>query len=152
MKDSLFAKFYQLIIDIGSNLESAFLLALRLFFGGSFFMAGLGKIQNIDSIAQFLEQLNIPFPLVGAYATSLVELIGGACLFLGLGSRLAAFALSVVMCVAISTASRDALLGAYDDPQKLITQVAFVYLMACITVFIFGPGKVSVDALIKRTR
>lgn len=149
MKQSIFKRFYQLIIDVGSNLQSVFLLAIRLFWGGSFFMGGLGKFQNISSITEYFSSLGIPLPALNAYMASGIECIGGACLFLGLGARLGSLGLIVVMLVALFTAHHDALITAYDDPQKLITQLPFTYLMASLIVFIFGPGKISFDYLIE---
>lgn len=150
MRNSFFKKFYQLIIDVGSNLQSVFLLAIRLFWGGSFFMGGIDKLQNIASIAEYFSTLGIPFPMLSAYAASLTECIGGACLVLGLGSRLASLALIVVMVVALATAHHDALAGAYDNPEKLLMQAPFTYLLTSLIIFIFGPGKVSVDNLIEK--
>lgn len=150
MKGSFFKGFYQLIIDVGSNLQSVFLLAIRLFWGGSFFMTGMGKLQDISAIAEYFSSLGIPFPIFSAYAASFVECVGGACLFLGFGARLASLGLMVVMLVALATADRDALLGAYNDPQKLLTRLPFTYLFTSVIVFIFGPGKISVDYLIEK--
>lgn len=150
MQQSIFRSFYQMIVNIGSNLQSLFLLAIRLFWGGSFFMSGLGKLQNIHGIAEFFSQIHIPFPLLNAYLVGVIECVGGACLFLGLGARLSALLLIIVMITALLTANFDSLSAAYDDPQKLITNTAFVYLFACLVVFIFGPGKVSIDYLLEK--
>lgn len=150
MKNSILTKFYQGIVTIGSSLQSIFLLAIRLFFGGSFFMAGFNKLHNIQGIADFFAGLGLPFPLFNAYAASLIELICGACLFLGLGSRLASIGLMIVMAVAIYLTNYNELIGLFDDTQKLITQVPFIYFMASLLIFIFGPGKISVDELIER--
>jgi putative oxidoreductase len=150
MLKSLFGRFYQLLIYVGSNLQSFFLLAIRLFWGSSFFMTGLGKLQNIPAITEYFAGLGIPFPLFNAYAASSVECIGGACLVLGLGSRLASLGLMGVMVVALLTADHEALVNAFDDPQKLITRLPFTYLYTSLVVFIFGPGKVSIDYLMEK--
>lgn len=150
MQGNIFIKLYRLIIYIGSNLQSIFLLALRLFWGSSFFFSGLAKLQNIQSIADYFSTLGIPFPLFNAYAASLVECIGGACLFIGLGSRLASLGLATVMTVALYTAHHEAFVGAFEDPQKFITQLPFTYLMTSLIIFIFGPGKLSFDYLIEK--
>lgn len=150
MQHSIFRRFYQGLIDVGSNLQSALLLAIRLFFGGSFFMTGLGKLQDIPAVTDFFTNVGIPFPFVNAYIASGIECIGGACLFLGLGSRLAAIGLVSVMTVALLTANFDVLAGGFNDPQKLVSHLAFVYLFASLLIFVFGPGKVSLDYLIEK--
>jgi putative oxidoreductase len=150
MKNLIIRNFYLKFNKAVATLQSVFLLLVRIYFGWSFFWAGLGKLQNIYGTAEAFASLGIPYPLFNAYAASLIELVGGACLFLGLGARLAAFALSIVMLVALYTAHYDALLNIYSAPEQLLTQLAFIYLVASMIILIFGPGKASGDYLIEK--
>ncbi|MBS4166457.1 Uncharacterized protein NEOC65_001545 [Neochlamydia sp. AcF65] len=150
MKNLILRDFYLKFNKAATASQSLFLLALRIYFGWSFFWSGLGKLQNIYGTAEAFASLGIFYPLFNAYAASLIELVGGACLLLGLGARLAAFALSIVMLVALYTAHYDALLNAYSAPEQLLTQLAFIYLCASLVVFAFGSGKASVDYLIEK--
>ena len=77
-------------------------------------------------------------------------MIGGALILLGLGTRLAAIPLIFTMVVALLTAHHNATFMLFDDPIKFIAQGPFTFLMACLTVLIFGPGPISIDGVIKR--
>lgn len=150
MKDSLFYKSYLIFAHWASCLQSPFLFLIRLFWGSSFLMGGWGKLHSLSSVAEFFSSLGIPFPLLNAYAVSLVEFLGGAMLILGLGTRFFALALSIVMIVALFTAHHEAVFNAWNDPDKLLSQTPFTYLFACLVIFIFGPGKIALDYVIRR--
>lgn len=144
----MFKKFYGGLTAVGSNLQSVFLLAVRLFWGYMFFQTGLGKLRDIEPIVEYFKSLGIPYPEFNAYAAGGVECICGFCLLIGFLSRLVAIPLIGVMVVAFLTASLDALKGAYDDPQKFVKQLPFTFLLAALIIFIFGPGKASLDYLL----
>jgi uncharacterized membrane protein YphA (DoxX/SURF4 family) len=42
------------------------------------------------------------------------------------------------------------LLNIFNDPDAFVSDAAFLFLLASVIVFIFGPGAFSVDALIKK--
>lgn len=148
--NSIFSSFYQNLIAFGNTLQPFFLLAIRLFWGWQFFKSGLDKLGDIDSIADYFATLGIPFPGINAYLAAGTEMIGGALLFIGLGTRLAALPLIFTMGVALLTAHREATLMLLDDPIKFIAQGPFTFMMACLTLLIFGPGPISVDGVIKK--
>ena len=50
-------KTYELVIFVVSNLQSVLLLAVRLYWGWQFFVAGKGKLEDIEKFAGFLERL-----------------------------------------------------------------------------------------------
>jgi putative oxidoreductase len=147
---SCYSRFNNSLTSVGSNLQSAFLLLLRLYFGIAFIIAGFSKLQNIHGVADFFGSINIPFPVFNAYVVSIVEFVGGICLVLGLGTRLAAIFLGIVMIVAMVTAHYDELLKIFVDPQSVITLVPFVFFIAVLIAFIFGPGKASLDYFITK--
>lgn len=140
------AKGCQCGIDaIGRFLQPILLLAIRLYWGYAFLMAGYGKLQNIAPVIKFFTSLNIPYPEISAYLVGVVELVGGLLLILGLWSRIAAFPLAIVMIVALYTAHYDAVQGIVDNPQRFINQLPFNYLMTTLIVLAFGPGVFSID-------
>jgi len=138
------------IVSFGNFLSHFLLLAMRLFWGYSFFQGGLGKLQNIKPVIKFLESLDIPWPEFSAYLIGGVECIGGLMLLVGLASRFVSIPLAVIMIVAIFTAHYEALEGILDNPQRFINQLPFNYLLTCLVVLSFGPGVFSLDYLIGR--
>jgi hypothetical protein len=38
----------------------------------------------------------------------------------------------------------------FNDPDAFVSDAAFLFLLASVIVFIFGPGAFSVDAILKR--
>jgi putative oxidoreductase len=68
-------------------------------------------------------------------------------LLLGLGSRLVSVPLMFTMGVAYATAHREELGKIFSDPDKFTDAPPFLFLLASVIVFAFGPGKISVDAL-----
>lgn len=145
-----FESFYKSLVWIGNSLQSIFLLIIRLYWGYSFFQAGIGKFNNIKSIVTFFHFIGIPYPKISAYLATSIETVGGICLVLGLASRLVSLPLIFTMIMAYLTAHRKALLSIFVDPNDFIMQVPFNYLFACILIFVFGPGKISLDYLLER--
>jgi len=52
--------------------------------------------------------------------------------------------------VAYATADKEALLAITSDPDKFVSAAPFLFLLAAVTVLAFGPGRISVDALLGR--
>ena len=132
---------------IGHFLQSPVLLLIRLYWGYQFAVAGFGKLMSLDSVTQFFQTLGIPYPYYNAILAGSVEMVGGALLFLGLISRIAAIPLLFVTCVAYYTASHDALvtLIIQFDPGPFFQDSVFLFAYAALLVFCFGPGKISFD-------
>lgn len=141
---------YALLIKIGNSLQSPFLLFVRLYWGWQFVEDGWGKLHNIAKVTEYFGSLGLPAPGPTAYFVSILELIGGVLLALGLGSRLIAFLLTANMTVAYITGDREALLSIFSDPDKFIAAAPFSYLMASLVILIFGPGRFALDALATR--
>lgn len=140
---------YSRLINVSRIFQGLFLLVIRLYWGWQFFQAGKGKLQNIGQVVEFFQSLNIPYPLLGAYAAAVTECVGGLCLLLGFASRLAAIPLTVTMVVAYATAHRAALAGILQDPETFVTQAPFPFLMVSLIILLFGPGLFSIDGIIK---
>ncbi len=140
-------KCYDSFMGFGVCLQSYLLLAMRLFWGTSFVLMGYGKIMNPDPVIEMFTSLGIPYPEFNVMFVGWVECIGGLMLLFGLLSRLAVIPLSIILIVALFTAHIDATLGIFQDPQRFINQMPFNYLLTCLFVFSFGPGKFSIDGL-----
>jgi putative oxidoreductase len=142
-------KAYELLIRVASGLRSPFLLAVRLYWGWQFAQAGWGKLGNIEKVIHFFTNLGIPFPLINAWFVSSLEFAGGILLILGLGSRLISLALAIDMIVAYLAADREALIQIFSDPDKFMAAAPFTFLFASLITLIFGPGRFSLDAMIR---
>ena len=129
-------------------LQSPLLLAVRLYWGWQFAQSGWGKLMNLDRTAGFFESLDIPLPKVNAVLAGGTECAGGVLLALGLFARPVAVPLIFTMLVAYWTADRDALNAIGSDPDQFVTAAPFLFLFASLIVLVFGPGKLSLDALL----
>jgi len=127
-------------------------LVTRLVMGQAFFLTGRGKLQNPEGVIGFFTSLGIPFPELNAAFVSRLEFYGGIALVLGLLTRLAAAGLASTMVVALMTADRESLLEALrmSGDTGLTDVVPFVYLLFLAWLIIYGPGPVSLDALLAR--
>ena len=141
---------YSLLTRIANSLQSPFLLFVRLYWGWQFMVDGWGKLNHIAKVTEYFGSLGLPAPGPTAYFVSILELVGGLLLALGLGTRLIAFLLTCNMTVAYITGDREALLSIFSDPDKFSAAAPFTYLMASLIILIFGPGRFSLDYLIER--
>jgi putative oxidoreductase len=69
---------------------------------------------------------------------------------IGLASRLTAIPVAVTMGVAYLTADLEAVTSIFSDPDKFVKADPFPYFICALIVLAFGPGRFSIDALIKR--
>ena len=145
-----FGSAYETLARLASMLRSPLLLAIRLYWGFQFMQTGWGKLHNLARVAGYFASLGIPFPHANAIFISLLEFGGGVLLVLGLGSRLVALLLTGNMCIAYLAADRAALASIFSDPEKFYGATPFTFLFASLLVLVFGPGAISLDALIAR--
>jgi putative oxidoreductase len=145
-------KIYSFFIRIGNNLQSLFILYMRLIWGHQLFLAGIKKFFDIGQVTQMLASLNFPTPHFHAYLLATFETLCGFLIFFGLASRLAAIPMAIIMITALSTyhASVLADLKFLIHPSILVREAPYPYLLTAIIVFVFGPGKVSLDGWIKQ--
>ena len=134
--------------------RDVFLLLIRLYWGWQFFLTGKGKLFHLDDTASFFAELNIPLPKFQAFLAGGVECFGGLLLLVGLASRVTALPLIFIMLVAYATAHREELSGLFTDSDAFVTAAPFLFLMASVIVFVFGPGRISLDHLLtgKKTK
>jgi putative oxidoreductase len=131
-----------------SALQFAAPTLTRLLIGAAFLFTGWGKLMNLDRTIAFFTGLGIPFPAANGVFISSLELMGGACLLLGLGTRIFATLLSSTMLVALLTADRATLVSKF--PADLTDVTPVVFLLFLIWLILYGAGPVSVDRLLAR--
>jgi putative oxidoreductase len=127
-------------------------LVTRLFVGQAFFLTGRGKLQHFDNTVTFFTEIGIPFPAANAAFVGGLELVGGACLVVGLLTRLMSLGLLSTMAVALLTADRERFLESLNPASEIgpADVSAFVFLAFFLWLTLYGPGAVSLDALLKR--
>ncbi len=143
---ALHDRFFALV----SYLQSPFLLFVRLYWGWQLAQSGWGKLHNLDKVAEFFGSLNLPMPAQMAVAISCLEFFGGILLAIGLFSRLISLVLTINMIMAYVTADREALFSFFSDPDRFSAAAPYVFLIASLIIFIFGPGKFCVDYVLRR--
>lgn len=131
--DFLFPKFFR-----GKGV-SLLILVMRVFFGVLFFVHGLDKMMNFNTIVA-------TYPSVfgfGSYMTLMVNIFCEFCcslfLIVGLMVRLTTIPMIIAMGVAFFDI-HDAML-----PEG---ELALIYFIMFIILFIVGPGRFSIDYLI----
>jgi len=147
---ALVLRAHQLEMAVLDRLKSPVLLAIRLVWGTQFFLTGLGKLKNLDNVAQFFASLSIPLPKLNATMAGTTEMVGGLCLLLGLGGRVVTIPLCFTMLVAFATAHRDVFgkMFADKDLDPLISAAPTSFLLASVVILIFGSGAFSADHLL----
>lgn len=103
---------------------------------------GLGKLPVSAEFVRGTAEMGFPLPVVFAWAAALSEFAGGLLLTLGLMTRPAAVFVAITMLVAL------ALKHHFEIPGE--GEMAFLYLVGAIVLFLTGPGRLSVDAQIAR--
>ncbi len=145
---SSYRKLDGLLTTLGTWAQPVLLLVIRLYWGWSFFLTGKGKLLNLEKTTAFFTELDLPWPKINAILAGSTECVGGLLLLVGLGSRLVSVPLMFTMIVAYATADKDALGKIFSEPDKFTDAAPFLFLLASVIVFAFGPGKLSLDTLL----
>lgn len=132
--------------SIVPHIQSAVLLFLRITMGWGYFLTGKGKLLHLEKTTRFFDSLHLPLPKVQAMLAGSTEMIGGLLLIAGLGTRLVSIPLAFTMVVAYLTAHREDAFGSLSD---FTDQAPFPFLMAAMVTLAFGPGRLSLDHLLK---
>jgi putative oxidoreductase len=139
-------------------------LLLRLMAGAVFLWEGLLKFVYVNQGIGRFTKLGIPFPLVTAPFVGWLEIIGGICLILGVGTRLVTIPFIVEMVVAMLSTKPRLYLGTSPLPARPVPpQVGmwavlheirseYAQLMTCAFLLVSGPGPWSLGAARRRTR
>jgi putative oxidoreductase len=143
-------KLHGWFVKAASNLQSPFLLVVRLYWGWQLATNGWGKLHNLSRVTEFFASLGLPAPGPTATFVATFEFVGGILLALGLLSRVAALGITIDMLMAYVTADRAAFASVFSDPGKFYTADPYTFLFAGLLILIFGPGKISLDTLFAR--
>ncbi len=123
-------------------------LIVRLIAGTIMAAHGWQKlVGGLGNFGQFLGQLGVPLPGLMAYVVTLVELLGGVLLILGLLSRLAALLLTINLTVAILLVKVN--VGLIAPPEAGAgAELDLALIAGFLTVLLLGPGKLSLDRML----
>lgn len=140
--------------------QSTVMLLIRVGFGYQFMLTGWAKLNDVEMFAGRFAEWGIPMPRLNVYMAGGTEMLGGLLLIVGLASRLISIPLAFTMLVAYATAHRDSVVGLFNPAadadglterlRNLLDQAPFPFLCAVLVVLAFGPGRASLDHLIKR--
>lgn len=119
------------------------ILILRLIVGIVFVAHGGQKLfmMGFGGVAGFFGSLGIPLPMVAAIGVTLLELVGGLALILGIGTRYVAALLVLDMLVAIVTVHLTNGFFVSDGGYELVLLLAAGALFFALA----GPGQFSLD-------
>ena len=124
------------------------LLLIRIGVGLVFIFHGYPKMTgrwgdckgSRESVKKSIRKLGLPFPHQLAILVGAIELFGGMLLLVGLGTRLVALAVAIIMLVASGrNYAEKGFLGGADMPFSLF--------MTLLGLFLLGGGKISFDAI-----
>jgi putative oxidoreductase len=145
---------YRRITEALNKLDWLPNLLLRITIGFMFFSGAVDKLGNLGKFTAMFVGLGIPAAQVLAPATAVVELVGGAALMLGLGTRLAALVLAGDMVGALITDIGPNLAQKYPAPWAFLSNLFYAseWLLVGLLLWLLcvGAGKASVDALVGR--
>ena len=121
-------------------------LLLRLVFGYFWLETGWAKLHNLDFFVGRFIEWGIPFPQLSATVSGATDLIGGALLMLGLGTRLATVPMLVNMLVALAVVVLPTISGL----DEFVELNEVLYVSVLFWLLLAGPGKASLDHLLAR--
>ena len=121
-------------------------LLLRLVFGWFWLETGWAKLHNLDFFSQRFVEWGIPLPTFSATLSGATDLIGGALLMLGLGTRLATIPMIVNMLVALAVV----VLPGISTLDEFVELDEVLYVCVLFWLLVAGPGKASLDHWIAR--
>lgn len=125
-----------------SFLANAAMTLVRVFAGiGLMLGHGIEKMPPSERFFGFVANAGFPAPKFFGWAAALSEVVGGACLALGLFTRVSSFFVAVTMFVAAFVVNY----GEGFEKQEL----GLVYLAVALLFLLKGSGDWSLDAFIR---
>ena len=121
-------------------------LLLRLVFGWFWLETGWAKLHNLEFFAGRFVEWGIPFPTLSATVSGATDLVGGALLIVGLGTRLAAIPMIINMLVALAVV----VLPTITTFNEFVELDEVLYVCVLFWLLMAGPGKASLDHLVAR--
>ncbi|MFO0689204.1 MAG: DoxX family protein [Myxococcota bacterium] len=141
----------QLLLGTNPMFTDVALLIGRVAIGVCFMIHAFGKLGwvgsgSMEGFARWLGSLGVPMPELQARMAMLSELVGGACLALGLATRPACVALIGTMLVAGIVGHRGAGYLITNNPPG--AEYTINLAVVCLMFFLIGPGAISLDAML----
>src|SRR6516164_9456512 len=136
------------------------LIPVRLIVGFGFLEHGFAKLaRGPDVFANILQAMGVPGPHFMAWATILVEILGGLAVILGAFVKLASLPMAAVLLVAMFTVHLPygfssiklqavTAAGAQFGPPGY--EVDLLYLACLAALVLGGPGPLAIDGLIRK--
>jgi putative oxidoreductase len=145
---------YRRATDALNNLGWLPNFVLRLTVGFMFFSGAVGKLGDLGKFTAMFVSLGIPAAQVLAPVTAVVELVGGAALMLGLGTRPVSLVLAGDMVGALITDIGPSLAQKFPAPWDFFSNLFYApeWLLVGLLLWLLcvGAGKASLDALVDR--
>ena len=135
---------YLLLTSWVDKSQILMIILFRLYIAKIFFLAGLTKIKSFDTTLMLFEyEYNVPLiPFnIAAYLSTFAEILFPILLVLGLAGRFSAGALFVLNIVAAIS---------YPDISPGGVNDHYFWGTMLLVLFIYGPGKVSLDTWIRK--
>ena len=143
---SAHVRFGNIALDKLSQYDWLGPLLLRLVFGWFWLETGWAKLHNLEFFSARFVEWGIPFPMLSATVSGATDLIGGALLIIGLGTRLAAIPMIVNMLVALAVV----VLPTITTFNEFVELDEVLYVCVLFWLLMAGPGKASVDHVLAR--
>lgn len=125
-------------------------VALRLLLAYEFWESGIAKLYGDNWFSSIQDQFPFPFNLIPTDISWQIatwsELVGPVLLVIGLGTRFASASLIVLTLVAWVSVHGGNGYNVCDNGYKML----LLYVVMLIPLVLSGPGKLSLDALIRR--
>lgn len=122
-------------------------LFFRLVLAYGFYGSATMKLKNFGGIVEWFTGMGMPLPKLNAFLATGTETAGFVLLFLGLATRLISIPLIIVMIVAIATVH----IGNGFEAGNNGFEIPVYYILMLFSLLITGPGKISIDSLIKNS-
>ena len=129
-----------------NGLKDLPLLFLRIILAIGFYGPAMMKLKNIDGIISWFTDMGMPMPALNAYLATATESLGVLFLILGFSTRIISVPLIVVMLVAIKTVH---LANGFESGNNGF-EIPLYYILMLFTLFIYGPGKYSLDYILNK--
>jgi putative oxidoreductase len=140
------------LISTSNRHERWGLLMLRLIAGLVMFVAGWLKLFEfgVATFAKGLAAEGVPLAELFAWGVTLLEVVGGAFLIIGLLSKPLALLFTIDMVVAILLVSVD--IGFLSKTGKSGMELNLLLIGAFLAILSAGPGSISIDRALEGRR
>ncbi len=139
-------KLFNRIISYLEKLKDFPPLLFRIVLAYGFYGPATMKLKNFGGIVEWFTSMGMPLPKLNAFLATGTETAGFILIFLGLATRIISIPLLIVMVVAITTVH----LGNGFEAGNNGFEIPTYYILMLFSLLITGPGKFSLDTLIKK--